>query len=229
MEKNTLFDVAEIVRRAKQVMHFSTDSELALYLGVSRSTLSNWIARNSIDFPLILSKLKHIDYNWLLLGKGNLASVNKTNRDGAAVADEQASKERTVMLYDVTVANNLKTLFANKKQYAVGRISIPSIPACDGAVHISGDSMYPILKSGDIVGFKEVSSFDNLIYGEMYLVSFTIDGDEYLTVKYVNRSSIEGCIKLVSYNSHHEPMDIAFTSIQAMALVKFTIRKNVMM
>lgn len=89
--------------------------------------------------------------------------------------------------------------------------------------------MYPILKSGDIVGFKEISNFNSVIYGEMYLVSFNIDGDEYLAAKYINRSDVEGCIKLVSYNPHHEPMDIPFTSIQAMAIVKFSIRKNMMM
>jgi hypothetical protein len=33
----------------------------------------------------------------------------------------------------------------------------------------------------------------------------------------------------VSYNPHHEPMDIPLTSIQAMAIVKFSIRKNMMM
>ena len=74
-----------------------------------------------------------------------------------------------------------------------------------------------------------MNSFSNVIYGEMYLVSFDIDGDEYLAVKYVNRSEQEGCIKLVSYNPHHEPMDVPFTSIQAMAIVKFSIRKNLMM
>ncbi|GAA6432555.1 hypothetical protein K140096H11_10490 [Bacteroides intestinalis] len=63
----------------------------------------------------------------------------------------------------------------------------------------------------------------------MYLVSFCIDGDEYLSVKYVNRSDVEGCIKLVSYNPHHEPMDIPLASIQAMAIVKFSIRRNMMM
>ena len=92
-------------------------------------------------------------------------------------------------------AANLKTLLTNKQQYMVGKIQIPSIPLCDGAVYISGDSMYPILKSGDIVGFKEINSFSNLIYGEMYLVSFTIEGDEYLAVKYVNRSEKEGYLK----------------------------------
>ena len=85
----------------------------------------------------------------------------------------------------------------------MGRIQIPSIPVCDGALYISGDSMYPILKSGDIVGFKEMNSFSNVIYGEMYLVSFDIDGDEYLAVKYVNRSEQEGCIKLVSSLCFH--------------------------
>ena len=105
----------------------------------------------------------------------------------------------------------------------------PSIPLCDGAVYISGDSMYPILKSGDIVGFKEINSFSNLIYGEMYLVSFTIEGDEYLAVKYVNRSEKEGYLKLVSYNAHHDPMDIPFSTINAMAIVKFSIRRHMMM
>ncbi|MEY8722334.1 S24 family peptidase [Bacteroides stercorirosoris] len=219
-EKDLLFNVADIVKRAKRVLNFKTDADLAAYLGVSRSTLSNWVARNSIDFPLLLSKLKDVDYNWLLLGKKPLIPQSETS---------DALKDRTVMLYDIAAAANLRTLLANKQQYVVGKIQIPSIPVCDGAVYISGDSMYPILKSGDIVGFKEINSFGNVIYGEMYLVSFCIDGDEYLTVKYVNRSDIEGYIRLVSYNPHHEPMDVPFSSIQAMAIVKFSIRKNMMM
>ena len=203
-EKDLLFNVADIVKRAKRVLNFKTDADLAAYLGVSRSTLSNWVARNSIDFPLLLSKLKDVDYNWLLLGKKPLIPQSETS---------DALKDRTVMLYDIAAAANLRTLLANKQQYVVGKIQIPSIPVCDGAVYISGDSMYPILKSGDIVGFKEINSFGNVIYGEMYLVSFCIDGDEYLTVKYVNRSDIEGYIRLVSYNPHHEPMDVPFSSI----------------
>ena len=212
-EKDLLFNVADIVKRAKRVLNFKTDADLAAYLGVSRSTLSNWVARNSIDFPLLLSKLKDV-------GKKPLIPQSETS---------DALKDRTVMLYDIAAAANLRTLLANKQQYVVGKIQIPSIPVCDGAVYISGDSMYPILKSGDIVGFKEINSFGNVIYGEMYLVSFCIDGDEYLTVKYVNRSDIEGYIRLVSYNPHHEPMDVPFSSIQAMAIVKFSIRKNMMM
>ena len=88
---------------------------------------------------------------------------------------------------------------------------------------MSGDSMYPILKSGDIVGFKEIGNFSSLIYGEMYLVSFTIDDDEYLSVKYVNRSELEGHIKLVSYNTNHDHMSIPLLRIHALAPVKSPI------
>lgn len=235
---NTNLDVTGIVLRAKQILSLKNDSELAAYLGVSRATVSNWCARNRIDFHLLLNKMRGVDLNWLLVGKGIPSHPAKFCESELVKGEVQMIHnpkspepvdDRSVALYDITAAANLKTLLVNKQQYVVGKIQIPSIPRCDGAVFISGDSMYPILKSGDIVGFKEINSFSSLIYGEMYLVSFMIDGDEYLAVKYVNRSEKEGCIKLVSYNTHHEPMDIPVEAVNAMAIVKFSIRKNMMM
>lgn len=235
---DNMMNVSEIVKRAKQAMDFKTDAELAAYLGISRSTLSNWMARNSIDFPLLLNKLHSVDYNWLLAGKGSpRREVKMCDTDLVTGEIEilhnpkspDARKDRSVSLFDITAAANLRTLLANKNQYVVGQIQIPSIPVCDGALFVSGDSMYPILKAGDIIGFKEIGNLSHVIYGEMYIVSFHIDDDEYLTVKYVNRSEVEGCIKLVSYNVHHEPMDLPFSSIQALAIVKFSIRKNMIM
>ena len=236
---DTFLFVTSIVNRAKQVLNFKKDSEFADFLGVSRPTLSNWCARNRIDFPLLLDKMGNdVDYNWLLIGKGNpkhhLVYCNDELAQGEVAIIHnpkimEVMNDRSVVLYDIAAAANLKTLFTNKNQFAVGKIQIPSIPVCDGAIYVSGDSMYPILKSGDIIGFKEINSFSNLIYGEMYLVSFNIDGDEYLSVKYVNRSDKKDCLKLVSYNTHHEPMDIPFAAINAMAIVKFSIRRHMMM
>ena len=48
--QDLMFCVADIVKRAKLAKEFKTDSELAAFLGISRSTLSNWTALNSIDF-----------------------------------------------------------------------------------------------------------------------------------------------------------------------------------
>lgn len=237
-DKDRVFSAADIVKRAKQVKGFKNDSDLAVYLGISRSTLSNWIARNSIDFPLVLGRLKEVDYNWLLTGKGTPAPHSKICKSEFGQGEveilhnpksPEAVADRSVTLYDISAAANLKTLLEDRPQYAVGKIQIPSVPLCDGAVYVSGDSMYPILKSGDIVGFKSISSFVDVIYGEMYLVSFERGGDEYLSVKYVNRSEHPDCIRLVSYNQHHDPMDLPLQAVNAMAIVKFSIRKNMMM
>ena len=236
--KDRLLNVSDIVKRAKITMGFKTDTELAAFLGISRSTLCNWSVRNSIDFPLLLEKLKEVDYNWLLTGKGTPMRHEKYCENDPVKGEVEilhnsktvkATDDRSVDLYDIAAAANLKTLLTNKQQYIVAKIIIPSIPRCDGAVYVSGDSMYPILKSGDIIGFKEISSMDYLIYGEMYLVSFHIDGDDYLAVKYINKSEKPGFIKLVSYNPHHEPMDLPVTNIQAMAIVKFSVRKNMIL
>lgn len=237
-DKDLMFCVADIVKRAKLVKGFKADSELAGFLGISRSTLSNWTARNSIDFPLLLGRLSDVDYNWLLTGKGS-PTHHTAFCDSDLVQGEveilhtpktvDPVDDRSVTLYDISAAANLKTLLADRPQYALGKILIPNAPRCDGAVYVSGDSMYPILKAGDIVGFKSIRDFSDVIYGEMYLVSFQRGGDEYLAVKYVNHSEQPGCIRLVSYNAHHDPMDLPLTAINAMAIVKFSIRKNMMM
>lgn len=167
-DKDPVFCAADIIKRAKLAKEFKTDSELAAFLGISRSTLSNWNARNSIDFPLLLGSLDDVDYNWLLTGKGSPAHHSKFCDNDLVQGEVEIlhtpktadpMDDRSVTLYDISAAANLKTLLADRPQYALGRIVIPNIPVCDGAVYVSGDSMYPILKSGDIVGFKSIRDF----------------------------------------------------------------------
>lgn len=53
-----------------------------------------------------------------------------------------------------------------------------------------------------------------------------IDGEEYVTVKYIQKSDREGYVKLVSQNPHHADKDVAINRIRAIALVKASIRMN---
>lgn len=139
------------------------------------------------------------------------------------------SSDEYVKLYDIEAAANLQSLLADKTANVLGLITFPNLPKCDGAVYVRGDSMYPLLKSGDIVLFREIHDRQSIIFGEMYLVSIDIDGDEYLAVKYINASDKgEDYIRLVSYNAHHAPKDFPVEAIRAIALVKATIRMNTM-
>lgn len=200
-----------------------------LSANLSRGSIAKKTGFSADSIEKIAISCPDLNLDWLITGKGEML---KPNTD-IQVLDHPKLKEKTfddqsVPLYDISAAANLKTLLVDKSQNIIGKISIPDMPKCDGAVYVRGDSMYPLLKSGDIIVYKEVCNFDYVVYGEMYLVSFDLDGDEYLSVKYVNRSDKEGCISLVSYNSHHHAMDVPIACIYAMAIVKASVRLNTM-
>ena len=120
-------------------------------------------------------------------------------------------------------------LFTGNVYHTDEYIQIPNLPRCDGAIYITGDSMYPLLKSGDIVLYKQINDIaNNIFYGEMYLISIDMEGDEYITVKYIQKSEKEGHIILVSYNKAHSDKEIHINSIKALAFVKASIRINAM-
>ncbi len=140
----------------------------------------------------------------------------------------EAISEDTIPLYDIDASANLKTLFDTKHQNILDTLRIPNLPKCDGAVYVRGDSMYPLLKSGDIVAYKQIP-VEALVPGEMYLIDFNIEDEYYLAVKYIKRSEIKDHVKLISYNTHHEPMDIHLSCINALAIIKASVRLNTMM
>lgn len=196
--------------------------------GITRCILGQNNGISEENLTRFLDYFPSVSLDWLLTGKGPMLKEEKEDIQilHHPKVPEKIVEQQSINLYDINAAANLKTLFDNKDQNILGEISIPDIPKCDGAVYVRGDSMYPILKSGDIIAYKEIFNFQNLIYGEMYLISFDMEGDFFLTVKYINHSDKDGYIKLVSYNTHHDPMDIPISSINALALVKFSIRKN---
>ena len=137
-----------------------------------------------------------------------------------------------IPLYDLEATAGLKELFSGGKSatQVLDTIKIPHLPKCDGAIYITGDSMYPLLKSGDMVLYKEVP-LDSIFYGEMYLLAYQIDDwEEYITVKYVQKSELgDDYLKLVSQNQHHQPRNVKKAQITAIAIIKASIRINTMM
>ncbi len=224
--------------RIREIIRFInvSDRRFAEMIGVPQTTISNLFNRQTEpSYKILNAIINHFEFinpKWLLTGEGEMKNPEYDHQSLQVlhhpVSTEYRAESQAVTLYDVNAAANLKTLFIDKEQNILGKIVIPDMPRCDGAVYIKGDSMYPLLKSGDIVIYKELYNFQNVIYGEIYLLSFELDGDEHLTVKYVNKSEREGFIRLVSYNSHHEPMDIPITCIYAIALIKASIRLNTM-
>ena len=203
-------------------------------LGFSNKFLDNSSNMGTDKACKILHHYPEINSEWLLTGNGAMLKENNDtiiimNNDRKTIDSVQVSQE--IPLYDLEAVAGLRELFSSgKPQRVLDTIKIPNLPKCDGAISVTGDSMYPLLKSGDIILYKE-TEFENIFFGEMYLLSVKLnDWEEYITVKYVQKSEKgREFVKLVSQNSHHQPKDIHISKISALALIKASIRINTMM
>lgn len=202
-------------------------------MGFSNKFLDNSSNMGTDKACKILHQYPEINSEWLLTGNGSMIKENTNiivmNNDRKTIDSVHMNQE--IPLYDLEAVAGLRELFSSgKPQRVLDTIKIPNLPKCDGAISVTGDSMYPLLKSGDIILYKE-TEFENIFFGEMYLLSVKLnDWEEYITVKYVQKSELgQDFVKLVSQNSHHQPKDIHVSKISALALIKASIRINTMM
>jgi phage repressor protein C with HTH and peptisase S24 domain len=208
-------------------------------LGASRGSISKAVKEGKSIGSNVLENIMatYPDLNpvWLLTGVGEMFVTNEEVVANKSIETFRLKTDRNIEsqqipLYDIEAVAGLVPLFQDTNaQKPIDHISIPHLPKCDGAVYITGDSMYPLLKSGDIVLYKEVNDIKNEIFwGEMYLLSIDMSDEEYVTVKYIQKSEQPGYVKLVSQNKHHQDKDVELSRIKALALVKASIRINSM-
>jgi phage repressor protein C with HTH and peptisase S24 domain len=241
------------LQRIKQYIDFkglrisSFEKEVGMSNGSFASQLKNNKTIGVDKLENILNKYPEINPIWILTGKGEMTlrttffenmegiepvGVSEPTSQVFKMKTDRVVQKQSVPLYDIQATASVVALFRDKNsEKPVDHITIPNLPKCDGAIYVSGDSMYPLLKSGDIIMYKKVTShIDNIFWGEMYLVSLVNDdGDEFVMVKWVQKSDKgDEFIKLVSENRHHQPKDFHLNNIKGLALIKASVRVNSM-
>lgn len=207
-----------------------TGEQFAARLGVGKSALSmietGKSALSERNKNILVQEL-NVNPDWLDTGKGEMFNCPKEEWQPYLRRTDNTLPYQSVPLYSLEATAGLVPLFVDpSKVKPIDYIHIPNLPKCDGAIYVRGDSMYPLLKSGDIVLYKQMNDLSNIFWGDMYLLSLDVEGDEYVTIKYIQKSERPGCIKLVSQNPHHADKDIEIERVRALAFVKASIRMN---
>ena len=205
-------------------------------ISVSRGTLESKTGITEDVMAKFIATYPEVSAEWLLTGNGEMIRSNSTQLAGIEIANK--FKLRTdndielqkIPLYDIEATAGIVSLFTDTfKQEPESYLSIPDIPPCDGAIRVAGNSMYPIIRTGDIILFKQIHNIEtSIIWGEMYLVAFSIEGDEYLMIKYIKRGSRNDTVILDSENPAYDPKEIPLACIRALAIVKASVRYNMM-
>ena len=179
-------------------LHVSKAYINALFTG--RTSIGKSTARK-------LSELYGISESWLLTGEGAIA---KYDGNGIPEYDVDFSCGNAVMYTDSTAI--------------VGTLSMSEYANATAIVRATGNSMHPLISSGDKVIIKEVENWaENIIYGQIYGIE--TDGD-IRTIKRVRRSSEEGIIILEPINKQeYDSTPIKAAHITRMWLVLGCIKQ----
>lgn len=236
MEENILQRIDKIAEEEGITL-----TALETSIGASKGVLTRALAKNT-DIGTkwvvkIVENYPRYSAEWLLMGTGQMVKTESVNDGGTIYTVSTLRKLKTdrkrelqsVPLYDLKATAGIVDLFDEtnrSKHIPISYITIPNLPKCDGAIPITGDSMYPLLKSGDMVLYREVHDKKNIIWGEMYLVAISHLGDDFFFAKYIQKSEQDGWVKLVSQNANHQPVEFPIDSITAIALIKASIRIN---
>lgn len=186
---------------------------------------------NSNAIENILSEIPDANPLWLISGEGDMLKPEmNVIHESVSVYKRRTDRDhahQNIPLYDLESSLGMTAIFQDLlNTKPVDYLYVPNAPKCDGAIYASGDSMYPLIKSGDIISFKMIEDFVNdIFWGEKYVLSIFMAGDEFITTKFVQKSEKgPDYIKLVSHNKHHQDKDIPLKKVRAMALVKLVVR-----
>lgn len=222
-----------IIDRFDEYMKYRglNDNQVTVNAGLSVGLINN-ARKGKYDLgkqavKKILKFYQDLDEVWLLTGRGSMIREDDITSPVNAFSlktDRQIDMQE-IPLYDLTATAGLVAIYNDIVPDPVDHLRVPNLPPVDGAVYVRGDSMAPLLKSGDIIIYKKVElSPDVILWGQIYLLSYTTTGgDTFTVVKYIKRSDKAGYVQLVSANTFYDPADIPATSITALALVKASI------
>lgn len=228
--------INERVRVIIDELYGGSQRAFADAIGTSSSVVNGIVGKRqsapSFELTQKISTIASVSPDWLLLGYGDMMRLDI--QQAATVTaihkpkyTERIEEEQYIPLYSLEATAGVLQQLDLLPEYEIGKIHIPNMPSCDGALNVTGDSMYPLVKSGDIVAYKIIHDIQNIHYGDMYLISINEDGDIYITVKWVHKhKSDPNKVTLVSNNEHYSPRDVEIRHIQHIALIKFTIRYN---
>ncbi len=190
-------------------------SEIAGNTGISRGTFYN------------LFKSEELPREYLKILKDNIGfslteeDVYKNKQVGV-----QHKKQYGIPYYgDINAfGGNMNVFNGEHPELVTDIINIPSFNDCDCYINVSGESMYPIYSSGDIIALKRIQDKEVIQYGEAYVLITK----ENRMLKYIRKGKDERHWRLVSENKEHDAFEIDKNKVLTLFLVKGKIKKNVL-
>lgn len=168
----------------------------------------------------ILSCYPEINKAWLLTGEGDMLNSEQSPSlspiTDKVIADNDGDNQHIIKYYPNVNGSMGGVQFLDDPDETVCDITIPGYSDCKFAINAYGDSMHPLIKSGQIILMSEW--FERFVdWGHIYLV---VTKNGYRAVKRLYPGSSDGTVTCKSENNEYEPFEIEKSDIVKLFLVK---------
>jgi len=180
-----------------------SQEEAAKVLGMTRQNLALYFHRNKLPDGFV----------------EKLQGVLQIN-----IAEEPISPYQTkgkIPIYDIEATAGDIEWNGDMPERVNGYISLPNFRECIAFLYIRGDSMYPMLKAGDLIGLIPVQDTGIIQFGNVYLI---ITNDNQRMVKSIRRGEEDMEIILRSKNKEYDDILLPVNKIRKLFMVKGPIR-----
>ena len=199
-----------------------TQEEIARRFGVSKQAVNSLLTgRKPFGKQNAIKWANEFGLNaaWLLTGEGEM--VKQSTKEVAEFS------EYGTPVYDVDATCgdiSRPVLFAD--EHIIGHVNLPNLSPNSAIIRANGDSMEPHIKDGDWIAVRQVFNFNEIFYGQVYLVIT----DENRLLKYLRRDEDEQhYVILRSENERYDDIRLAKSSIRHLFIVENVLSLKIKM
>ena len=166
---------------------------------------------------ILNGKSVKINSSWLLTGNGDMLQndFSLTNSTGIGVP-----------YYDIDVTASLTESFSDVKEEPEFYVDFRPFNDCTAYLPVFGDSMYPLITSGEIVALKKVINPEYIQYGEPHLIITNAEANNMRTLKIIRKHLDDDMIILKPVNPLFDEMSIPRKTILSLYIVKGKITRK---
>ncbi len=181
---------------------------------------SQWVSKIIETYP-------DIDPKWLLTGEGSMLQTVESkgeptaNRYVETAHHVSEGSSEGIPLLPISAMAGAFTGDVSVMEYECERYVIPAFKGADFMIRVTGDSMFPTYRSGDLVACQRVPLSDLFFQWNKVYVLDTIQGP---LIKRIKRGSDQKHILIVSDNPDYEPYEFTRSQFHGVALVRGVVR-----
>ena len=213
----------EIISRLKYLIKELdlTQGEFAEKIGCDQSNLSKHLNGKLPISDSFINKVvinMGVSKDWLRDGSDVPFAKYSSSSVPSLVIEEsdiKAMKGTPVYNIDVT-AGGMNRAMSFTDEYLVGAINMPNISPDCRLVYVSGDSMSPVIKNGDLIAVRELSSMSQIVWGRIYVVVL----ENNRVVKDLRKHDDPEKVILRSENPRYDDMEIYRSEIKELLVVQ---------